>query len=224
MLLFGISVATNAQIISDDSYLDESFWVFKEKLIATIVDKDTNQLKPFLADTILESNDGCGYPGCSKEEFIRYYFSEHDKLSTWEEMSEIIRFGFIRTEEAFPNYLESREKLVFRAPSFMFKHNSRTELVVLGERVNIRAGAGKDKDVIRQATYEVLQCDCDISTETDTTFIEVDGIWWIEVKLSDGKRGYIASKYTSIELIKEMTIAKINGVWKIISYFNEPGC
>jgi len=44
------------------------------------------------------------------------------------------------------------------------------------------------------------------------------------VKLKGGKVGYIAAKYTSSSLNNQMTVAKIKGEWKIISFFQQMGC
>ena len=71
--IFGILciVQCFGQLIQDESYQDESFWKFKIKLESCIIRKDTTQLKAFLAESIHDSNDGCGNQGCLKA-IVRY--------------------------------------------------------------------------------------------------------------------------------------------------------
>ncbi len=77
------------QIINDESYKDVSFMKFKNELIVFI--KKALKLKSFLADRVFESNNICGYPGCTKDELIKYYFKESPEES-WEEILKIVRF------------------------------------------------------------------------------------------------------------------------------------
>ena len=218
-----LTVKSYGQLINDESYLDFSFLKFKAELLNCVIQKDTVKLKGFLAERVLESNDGCGYPGCTKEELIRYYFNGDSDYS-WNSMLTILRFGFTRIEDKNPDLIVPHEKIVFKGPSYLNKIDTDNEILVLGENVNIRKKPSLKSEIIRTTSYEVFKCDCNISTMTNTTYQTVDGISWIEIKMEDNKIGYIASKLTSYDLIKEMTIAKINGEWKIISWFNSPGC
>ncbi len=116
------------------------------------------------------------------------------------------------------------DQLVFQASSFYTKIDEESELIILGTNVNIRAAPSKTAKVIRQASYETFPCDCNINTQTETTYQMKDGIAWVEVKFKGGKLGYVAEAYTSYTLNKEMTVAKIKGEWKIISFFERMGC
>ncbi|WMX16166.1 hypothetical protein [Aureispira sp. CCB-E] len=51
-LFFG-SFSIQAQLIQDESYLDESFWIFKNKLEASILTEDKEAFKKCLADNII---------------------------------------------------------------------------------------------------------------------------------------------------------------------------
>ena len=54
--------------------------------------------------------------------------------------------------------------------------------------------------------------------------IETEKYNWIQVRLKDGRFGYIAEKFTSLWTYKELSVMKIRGEWKIISFFHAPGC
>jgi len=218
-----LSLSNYSQVINDESYLDVSFLKFKTELLQVVLQKDTTKLKGFLAAHVLESKDVCGYPGCSKEELITYYFKENSEES-WKTMLAILRFGFSRLEDKNPNNIIPHDKIIFQGPSYLKKVDTDNELLILGENVNIRKTPSLSSEIIRTTSYEVFKCDCNILTMTDKTTKTADGVRWIEIKLGDGKVGYVASAYTSYELIKEMTIAKVKGEWKIISWYQAPGC
>ena len=221
LLVFGFQ--SYGQLIHDDSYLDLEFWKFKSELESVVFDRDTIRLRNMLADRILESNDGCGNPGCTKDEFIKSYFDESSE-SSWDDMQKILRFGFSQIEDKYPNSIVPHEKMIFQGPSYLEMIDTDNELVILAEKVNIREKPDIKSKIIDQASFEKFNCDCNILTMTDTTYQRGDGIGWIEIKLDDGNIGYVASEFTSYDLIKEMTIAKVDGEWRIISFYHAPGC
>lgn len=223
VLMILLSIPSFGQVINDESYLDLSFLKFKTELLNCVMQKDTLKLKEFLAETVFESKDVCGYPGCSKDELIKYYFKENAEES-WKNMSTILRYGFSRLEDENPENIVPHDKIIFQGPSYLKKVNTDNELLILGENVNIRKQPGVKSEIIRTASYEVFNCDCNILTMTDKTHQFVDGIDWIEIKLGENQIGYVASEFTSHDVIKEMTIGKVHGEWKIISWFQSPGC
>jgi hypothetical protein len=223
LLLLTISINSYGQIINDESYLDLEFLKFKTELLNCVIQKDTSKLKEFLAERVFESKDVCGYPGCSKNELIKYYFTENSEDS-WKTMLTILRFGFSRLEDENPKNIIPHDKIIFQGPSYLKKVDTENELIILAENVNIRKQPGLKSEIIRTTSYEVFKCDCNILTMTDKTHQTADGINWIEIKLGKNEIGYVSSELTSHELIKEMTIAKVNGKWKIISWLQSPGC
>ncbi|WP_271784413.1 SH3 domain-containing protein [Aquimarina algiphila] len=223
ILIGFLGLNTNAQLINDESYLDLEFLKFKTELLHCVIQKDKEKLKGFLANRVLESKDTCGYPGCTKDEFIKYYFEENSEES-WKNMLTILRFGFSRVEDENPNNIIPHDKIIFQGPSYLKKVDRDNEIIVIGENVNIREKPSLKGKVIRRSSFEKFSCDCNIITMKKSTYQTVDEINWLEIKLKSGQVGYISAELTSYSLIKEMTIAKIDGKWKIISFFNSPGC
>lgn len=227
ILCFAITtLQANAQLIHDESHTDLSFWKFKVKLEEAILKKDTTLLKSLLADRILESNDICGDLGCPVSEFMYHYFSASSVQSeiSWFQLQQIVRFGFYKNFDEYNETPVLHSKNMFSAPSYLKKIDTEVETIILGNNVNIREQASLKAKVIQQASYEVFKCDCNITTQTETTYQIVDGIDWLEIKLNNGKVGYVASKYTSAAIHRDLTIAKVNGKWKIISFYQGPGC
>ncbi|WP_291966777.1 SH3 domain-containing protein [Maribacter sp.] len=215
--------SANAQLINDESYLDLDFLKFKNELLNCVIKKDTTKLKEFLAERVYESKDVCGYPGCNQTDFLKYYFKEGAEES-WNDMLKILRFGFIRAVDENPERIVPHDSIIFYGPSYLKNVDSDNEVIILGENVNIREKPSLKAKVIRKASFEKFNCDCNMLTTKKTTYQTVDGINWLEIKLETGEIGYVSADLTSYELIKEMTIAKVNGEWKVISFFQEPGC
>ncbi len=206
-------------LIHDESYLDPSFVEFRMKLGEAILNRDTSLLKPLLAEHIVESKDG--YMDASPAQFIQS-FSEKNGES-WELLERISRFGFnrFRTKDSYWHMPEGT--LGFQAPSYHWKFNMDSLLLVLGKNVNVRQYPGLSAPTIAQVSYEVLACDCNILTATDSTIVKADGRKWHEVYLPDGRSGYIAYSLTSVSVYRELTVAKLDGEWKIVSFFMAPG-
>ena len=224
-LFFTVLFTINSygQLIHDESHLDPSFLKFKTDLMQCVIQKDTLKLKDFLADHVLESKDGCDYPGCTPDELIKYHFT-YSADESWNSMLTILRFGFRRVEDQYPELRVPHDKTTFVGPSYVDKIDPSTELLILGENVRIRKQPSLNAEVIQTASYEVFKCDCSILTMTDNTFQTADGVDWIEVKIDNQTTGYVASTLTSYSLLRDMTIAKVDGQWKIISWFMGPGC
>ncbi len=71
----------------------------------------------------------------------------------------------------------------------------------MGENVNIRKYPSLQSEIIRKSSYEKFDCDCNIITMKDWTFQEKENIWWIAIKLKDGKYGFVDSELTSYSII-----------------------
>ncbi len=228
IILVLLSSNTFCQIIIDESYKEESFWVFKNQLESAILNKNLVKLKVLLADRINVSKDDCAYNGCPKDEFIKMIFAdttnEEYTDGVWNEFLRIIRFGFYVQIDENKEYPVLHDELVFKAPSYLKTTDLGNSVLILAENVNIREKPSLSAKIIRKATFEKFDCDCNIMTYQNTTFQKKEGIDWLEIKLGKNKIGYVAVKYTSYSISKQLTIGKVKGRWKIISYYHPPGC
>ena len=217
-----ISIAQSPTLIHDESYKDYSFWKFKAQLEEAIIEKDIQLLAPLVADRLMMSDNLCPYEGCLKSFFLKDL--EDTGSYYWQILEKITRFGFTYTESQDTKTPVAHDKQVFKGPSYINNINTDTETIILGSNVNIRERASLKSKVIRQATFEKFKCDCNITDQTETTYQDADGLLWLEIKLGNGKVGYVAAKFTSSDFSTELVIGKVNGNWKIISIYTPSGC
>jgi len=70
---------------------------FINVLHAAVEQKNITLLHTLFADTILESNDGCPAPGCSKADFFEMYFKDTTS-NDWNILDAAIKLGFQRND------------------------------------------------------------------------------------------------------------------------------
>ncbi|WNJ17623.1 SH3 domain-containing protein [Pontibacter sp. G13] len=223
-----------AQVPADQTYLDPSFGAFRHQLMNCVLNQDTSCLKELLADTVMESKDGCDYPGCPKDKFIQYLFGDPQYAQTqWDLLKVYLRFGFIsvstqaekeKSAFAFPRG-QKVEGRIFQAPIYLNAVDRQIQMLILGENVNIRKSPSTSAPVVKRVSFEVVNCDCGIEHVTEETFVHTEGRDWIQVLNADREViGYVAQSLTSFQYSRILTIAKVDGDWKIISFFQLPGC
>ncbi len=206
-----LNAQTPIQII-DETYLDSSFKEFVTALNSAIQKNDINLLRPLLADSVRESNDGCGY--CPKKDFINYMFLNNPRSQdAWGEWKDVLRYGFYRVNDN-----------EFHAPSYNKFLNQDSSLIILGTNVNIREKPGLEGRILLQSSFERFECDCYVITMTDRTVQTINKDWWHEIKLKDGRKGYVLFNFTSEKILRELVVRRINNKWRITSFYMPPGC
>lgn len=203
------------QSIHDESYKDYSFWKFKVELEKSILDGDVEKFKTFLADSIYESCIDCFY--CSKEKFVSFTLNEESYAETFKNMLKIIRFGFRKIQNSDSIDLDNSN--IFQAPAYFTSFDSEKEVWVLAENVNLQAEPSLNAEIIRQASFEKFDCNCSVSGYEESVYNETDEVNWLTIKLKNGLNAYVSIDLTSRSIAREMTVSKINGTWKITSYY-----
>lgn len=210
--------------VQDESYKDKSFVRFKVKLLQAILDRDTNQLFPLLADNVHLSDEECSFApkSCFKDQFKLLPVKQH---YIWDDLYRIVSQGFSQTKIKNNIYrLAEKGDIVFQAPSYLkrFDDNGSKYLLVLGQNVNVREKPSTGSKIIGQVSYQKLKYHDPAVSNSKSAFKVVDGKQWYEVILPNGKKGYIIEDYVSAAIDKELSVKKINGQWKIITYYNPP--
>jgi hypothetical protein len=223
ILFVFIAQMMRGQLIHDESYLDAEFNAFKAELTSCVLSKDKNKLMTLLADSIQTSPYDCESEACAKSEFMNAYFNEAAEDS-WKQLSAILRYGFKQIKSKELDVPVKHETTVFLAPSFYSSFNDETHLLILGENVNIRKTPSVNAEVVKKVSWELLECDCSISTVTETTYQEGDGKDWIQVKEKGKVLGYVVQDYTSIFIYKQLRVAKVKGKWKVTYFYHFSGC
>jgi hypothetical protein len=210
---------------------DVSFTAFKKQLAVAIEKRDTNLLKPLLADSILESRNGlCRY--CDKAKFISISCRKNEKLpysnEFWEQAERLVKLGFTKSTENNPDYyaniVKTGEHLI--SPPYDY-HNSLDSVLVLEKGIFIRKEPLKTSKVVTIVNHTVLPTvnSDDADDLYDYTIYNQDEeISYIRVRLKNNETGYLDASYTSQAIYKQITIAKQNGQWKIVSFYHPPSC
>lgn len=218
-----IAQMVRGQLVHDESHLDADFSRFKLELSSCVVTKDKDKFMTFLADSIRSGGEDCSSYGCSKEEFMAIYFGEWED-DAWKELEVVMRYGFQRKEDHNKDIPVLHESLIFLAPSFQWKFDSDRYLLVTGENVNIRKTPSTKAAIVRQASWVLLECDCGVQSEQDSTFQQAEGKDWVEVRENGQVLGYVAREFTSVDIFKQLIVARVDGKWKIIEFANTMGC
>lgn len=204
-----------------EMFYDESFDNFKTKLQQAVKHKNLVALKPLFADSIMESNDGCGYPGCSQDEFFEIYFTT-DTSDDWDIAKAIVSFGFETGNQQYHNL--DTLSAYYVAPAYSdSSFNPEKEIYIIREWTYIYEKPTASSKPVTKAVYnERLDCICDYSR--DDAYITHNDTTWIKVKVPGMKYGYTPLQHTSNFISKYMLVKKINGRWSIVEYYDTPGC
>jgi len=222
VLAIVMNICSYAQFENDASHQDMEFWKFKSQLEAYVVAKDRKGLQQLFADTVFETGAMTGQQGTPKEAFLQQYFQQENS-AVWKTLLTILRFGFSQ----MPNQnIGAEQGTLFKGPSYLNHMDSNQELIVLGTDVNVRSHPGLGGKIVEKASFKKYTCDCDTAMGSLNPTQNVDGVNWIRIYLEDGTPAYIASRYTSYALSEALTIAKVQGTWKIIAFgkTEEVGC
>jgi len=226
---FVLVITMNAfpQVIYDQSFRDLTFVRFKNQLTEAILDRDTGKLFPLLAPQVHVSDDGCSYAPkeCFMAEFCE---SGPDRDKLWDDMLKAVSFGFSQTVLNDAIYrLAGKGEVIFQAPSYLksFDDKNNQYLLVLGQNVNIREKPTPYSKVVAQASFESLKYIDPVLTGQRSDFYFADGKQWYQVILRDGRVGFIIEDFASVSLKRELSVKKVNGEWKIISFYSPvPKC
>jgi len=202
-----------------------------------VFEKDTTALFSMLGDSILESYDW----NVEKSEFMEYMGlrgADYQKSDFWAEMQLLLRFGFAKTNDieiALAQVPKADGMWFYTAPSYLkYTHWSKVQfydsVLVLAENANIREKPEKNAAVIKKVSFEKLQKAAHPGNSNedmpDDAFVynKQDETSWICIQLANGKLGYVAYELTSDHISRQLTIIKINGKWKIITFYGPSAC
>ncbi len=230
-------VAGHAQqsnpLVVDESKTDASFMAFKAQLHIAVQKKDVELLLPLLADSVRESsNNPCQY--CPKQYFVQMVCVPNKQRPNdayfWQQTELLLKYGFKKGDEQNPSYIANyvHANQYFTAPAFTIVFDDYDTLLVLEETVKVyNAPTAQDSAIstISYGKYATVNTSERRGSQYDFWVYNADeDANWAHIALPNGKTGYVLVEKTSVALYKEMTVAKINGQWKIVSFYHPPGC
>lgn len=202
----------------------EHFSDFLKNLEYVCQNRDLNTFSALLYDTILESSDICGYPGCTKEEFLKYYFRE-DESKDWQLLYEILQVGFseVPPDSGVVRFKEITK--IFEASFYMRQINWSESLMILENSIIRRMPSPKAGIIEKALKGNVFSCNCCVydQEEGDIT-IDSEGAYWIKIKLKNESFGFVELSKTSQKYFKILEIALIKDAWKIIAWYTREPC
>lgn len=215
---FEIFLLTALGIFGCSTLPPENLGSFKQRLTEIVSTKDLEGLKAILHDTVFESNDGCGYPGCLRDEFMQFYFRP-GIADDWKMLEEIVAEGFIRIDPHRAIVRFENVDSVYEAPKYLRQIDNSTQLMVLSDKLDIKDQPDISAETIGSLSRNViLDCTCCIMDKGNDFVRNRKGEQWIRVK-HQGNIGYVQGQHTSQRDSRILEIALIDQKWKIISWF-----
>ncbi|UKN02024.1 hypothetical protein K6119_00655 [Paracrocinitomix mangrovi] len=202
---------------------ETKFKNFSKKLDKAIHFQSVILLKELMYDTIFESSDICGYPGCLKDEFFEFHFTKDlSGLEDWKKLKIIKEEGFsrIKIDEAIVNFKGITE--VLQAPSFLKEMDLETEFFLLKDSTPLKSKPLQSSSTISYLNRGYYTCNC-CNYSTGILTDKKDNTW-IKTITNNGKVGYISFNSTSLSTIKYLTVGWINNEWKIFSWYSGEYC
>ena len=196
----------------------EDFHSFENRLNEIIATKDYNGLKSILHDTVFESNDGCGYPGCPTDVFLQLYF-QSGIADDWKMLEEIVGEGFLKIVSDSAIVLFQNVDSVYEAPKYLRQINNSRQVIVLSDSLDVKNEPNGDARTIETLRKgEILNCSCCVMYEDNDLIRNQEGALWIRTK-HRGDIGYVEARYTSQRPARILEVALINRKWKIVSWY-----
>lgn len=219
ILLLLLTVCTSC---SSDHQL-ETVESFTMRLNTVAMDEDVIALKSMLHDTVFESNDICGYPGCDRETFLEFHFTSDPRDEDWSLLRESLSYGMehIRKDSALVIFSNASE--LYEAPTYWRNVDHSKELLILKNETTILSQPDLSSRPIKAVDSGRFSCACCIY-DNDGFVEDQKGNIWIRIQLKDEGMGYVHIDNTSLRNMKIVEIARIKGQWKIITFYSGEPC
>ena len=192
----------------DEADADPSFFLFRARLIETVAARNAEDLLEHVSPDVrvsFGSNNGI-------EGFRGMWEPAQPDSPVWTVLARVLSRG--GTFEANPATGDSLFR--FTAPytfsAFPSEVDAFTHEVVLGERVNVRAGPGLDHQVIASLSYDVVEVDVSQSGAEEPP----DG--WRRVVLQNDVAGYVSDAFLASSIDYRAGFEKRDGRWMMV-YF-----
>lgn len=204
---------------------NDGFGKFETQLKQIALNEDLAGLKSIMHDTIFESNDICGYPGCIKEEFFKFHFTNDSLSEDWKLLREALEIGFVKIDNDSAIVLFSKVSEVYEAPSYWRNVDINKELQVIEKNTVIKEKPNINSNTLMVVDSGKFTCNCCIYNQKENDRIkDENGNTWIRIELKNQTVGYVKAKNTSQRRKKILEIGKINGKWKIIAFYSGEPC
>lgn len=191
----------------DEGQTDTSFYVFRAELLKVLEAKDEFKLIEMVGDSIQNADDASEFLfGISS--FVEKWKLDVNKDSSqvWSVLTKIISQGgvFDETHDNFvaPYYIATFPDTVYDGYDVG---------VLTGEGVRVRAGTSVNSQVLKTISYDILPV---LNWQEKEDIIDGETNYWVKVKYTENKVGYIFGKFLGSPHDYYATFTKQpNGSW-----------
>lgn len=184
----------------DEAAKDSSFFIFRSRLMEAVAAHDAKQLMGFLSPKIMNNFGGNG----GIEEFRQQWQPEDKESKLWLELGRVLSLGGKFSQDGS-----------FSAPYYFAAWPDDGSIdafewvAVVGENIRVREKPDVNSAVIGKLSFELVR----IEEQQDGASEE-----WTKVKLADGKKGFVASRFTGSGIGWRAAFDKENGEWRMTSF------
>ncbi len=182
----------------DEAAKDSSFFLFRSRLMEALIARDASQLIGFLSPKIQNNFGGDG----GIVEFKDQWKPDDKASALWTELGHVLSLGgtFFRDGSfASPYYYSTWPE---DADPFEF-------VTIVGENVRVREKPDAGSAVIARLSFEMVL----VEEQQDGSPDE-----WTKIKLPDGRKGFVASRFTGSGVGYRAVFAKKNGEWRMTAF------
>lgn len=184
----------------DEAVKNPTFFLFRARLMEAVAAHDAKQLATFLSPKIT-----MGFGGESGiADFMKQWQPEDKESKLWSELGRVLALGGKFTKDGG-----------FSAPYYYAAWPESDDVdpfewvAVIGENVRVREKPNAGSNAIARVSFELVG----IEEQQDGASDE-----WMKIKLSDGKKGFVASRFTGSSVGYRAIFGKENGEWKVTAF------
>lgn len=180
---------------TDEAVRDPQLFAFRAQLQAAVARHDVQAVLDVVHPNIKNSFGGSdGF-----EEFKKKWKLQDGESALWAELGTVLALGgsFRDKDNFVAPYVFSRWPKRFDA----FQHAA-----VVGTGVRVRSQPGAHGAILASLTFDIVQ------VEPTSPDLPDD---WTPVKLRDGRKGYIASRYVRSPIDYRAFLSRENGRWRL---------
>jgi|GEM_PF-5612986 len=224
LLIFLLPYLLLAQLPEDESYLDSSFMEFSRTLSEVIKAKDSLGLKSLMHERVITAFDAYDCAGgCTPGEVIQIYFSGSQADFHWDQMAQIIQYGFYaEVDRQVHSWIQgNRSDTLFKAPIFLRQLNAgystgHSLIYVLKDSLKAYREASFESSIISGVPIGPYPTRSD--QWGNPRIYESLEAEWLRISLPNKEEAFILADFTSANIDRCLWIAKLEGVWQIVRY------
>ena len=184
----------------DEAAKDPSFFVFRARLIEAVIARDAAHVAGILSPKILNNFGGDG----GIAEFKAQWKPEDRESKLWTELGHVLSLGGKLSKDGgfSAPYYSAAWPEDDGADPFEF-------VAVIGENIRVREKPNADSAVIAKVSFELVR----VEEQQDGASDE-----WTKIKLSDGRKGFVASRFTGSPVGWRANFTKENGEWRMTAF------